>query len=59
MLSSLGGNEFLYDGTFKKNKKDGFGRLIRGKEKYVGHFKEYVWGKMSDVIAMFSKGMGC
>ncbi len=40
-LSSLGSSEYLYDGHFKKNRKEGFGKLIRGKEKYVGTFKEY------------------
>lgn len=38
MLSSLGGTDLVYDGNFKSDKKDGFGRLIQGKERYVGTF---------------------
>jgi len=39
-LASLGSNDYLYDGQFCNNLKEGYGKLIKGKEKYVGHFKK-------------------
>jgi len=38
-LASIGNSDFLYDGHFKNHKKEGYGRLIRGKERYAGTFK--------------------
>lgn len=38
MLSSIENNDFVYDGEFVDDKKEGFGRLIKGKVKYVGKF---------------------
>jgi len=40
-LASIGNSDFLYDGHFKNHKKEGYGRLIRGKERYAGTFKRY------------------
>ena len=37
-LSTLGREELIYEGSFKNDKKDGFGKLIQGKERYMGTF---------------------